>query len=161
MDDQNWLEKIRGYIDLGMLDDASREIDRLPPRQSGTPDVEELQIIIMLDREEYESALSLSENLCTLFPEHPAGFVQGAYCLHAQGKTQEAIDHLQSGPETLREEPVYFYNLACYEVALGRTQAAQTWLKESFSMDNANRKKAIEDPDLVSLRDWILDETSS
>ena len=161
MDDQTWIEKTRGYIDLGMLEEAASELAKLEPEQSGSPEAQELRIIIMLDRGEYEAALSLSENLCDLFPGHPAGFVQGAYCLHVRGKTEEAINHLQSGPETLREEPVYFYNLACYELALGRTQAAQTWLMESISMDNANRKKAIEDPDLESLRDWIMDQTTS
>lgn len=161
MDDKTWIEKIRGYIDLGMLDDATEKIAKLTPDQSGTPEAQELRIIIMMDRGQFDDALSLSENLCDLFPEHPAGFVQGAYCLHAQGNTQAAIDHLQSGPDTLREEPVYFYNLACYELAQGRTQAAQTWLQESFSMDNANRKKALEDPDLASIRDWILDQNPS
>lgn len=160
MEDHNWLERIRGYIDLEMLDDAWREIGNLDPSVSGTPEAQELRIIVMLDRGEYAAALSLSENLCDLFPEHPAGFVQGAYCLHAQGKTQAAIDHLQSGPDILREEPVYFYNLACYEVALGRPQAAQTWLIQSIEMDNANRAKALEDPDLVDLRDWLLDQVS-
>lgn len=157
MDDTNWLERIRGYIDLGMHDDAWREIRSLPPERSGTPEAQELRIIVMLDRGEFEDALALSENLCDLFPEHPAGFVQGAYCLHARGDTQAAIDFLQSGPEALRGEPVYFYNLACYELALGREQAAKTWLRESIQMDNTNREKALDDPDLVKVRDWILD----
>ncbi len=161
MEDNNWLERIRGYIDLEMLDEAWREIGNLDPSISGSPEAQELRIIVMLDRGQYEDALSLSENLCDLFPGHPAGFVQGAYCLHARGDTQAAIDHLQSGPDVLQEEPVYFYNLACYEVALGRKQAAQTWLNESISLDNTNRAKALEDPDLTELRDWILDQTSS
>jgi tetratricopeptide (TPR) repeat protein len=158
MEEQNWLERIRGYIDLEMLEDAWREIGNLAPSISGTPEAQELRIIVMLDRGELEDALSLSLNLCDLFPDHPAGFVQGAYCLHAQGNTQAAIDHLQSGPDILREEPVYFYNLACYEVALGRPQAAQTWLSESISMDNVNYIKALEDPDLIDLRDWLIEQ---
>ena len=30
MDDPGWLEKIRGYIDLGMLEEAWKEIGHLP-----------------------------------------------------------------------------------------------------------------------------------
>lgn len=158
MEDEGWLERIRGYIELGMLDDAWREIESLPPELSGTPEAQEVRIIVMLDQGRLEEALALSENLCDLFPDHPAGFVQGAYCLHARGDTAGAIAHLQSGPESLREEPVYFYNLACYELALGRDEAARTWLTHSFEMDRKNREKALADPDLDSIRDWIIDQ---
>ena len=31
IDEPSWLDKTRGYIDIGMLDEASREIEKLPP----------------------------------------------------------------------------------------------------------------------------------
>ncbi len=72
------------------------------------------------------------------------------------GRTQDAIDFLQSGPKSLLDEPVYFYNLACYEVAMERNQAAVTWLKQSIEMKPANRQVALKDPDLAAIRSEIL-----
>jgi predicted Zn-dependent protease len=158
-DEPSWLERARGYIDLGMFSEAWQEIQNLPPHLSGTPDAQEMRIIVMLDRGLCAEALSLSENLCDLFPENHAGFIQGAYCLHAMGDTEAAIEHLQSGPGTLREEPVYFYNLACYELALGRDEPALTWLQRALSMGGASlRQRALDDPDLRTLRHLIEGE---
>jgi len=155
MDEPYWLDKTRGYIDLAMHDEAWRELDNLPPEKRASLEAQEMRIIIRLDQQNLDEALSLSQLLCDVHPENHAGFVQGAYCLHQLGRTDEAIDHLQSGPESLLEEPVYFYNLACYELALGKQQAALTWLRQSIEMDRAFHARAITDPDLVAIRENI------
>ncbi|MEM9283717.1 MAG: hypothetical protein AAGA96_17990 [Verrucomicrobiota bacterium] len=151
MDEPSWLERTRGYIDLGMFKEALAEIEQLPSDQRSSPEVQEMRITIELDRGDLEHALDLSENLVDLFPDNHAGFIQGAYCLHAMGETQRAIDHLQSGPLSLQDEAVYYYNLACYEVALNRADAAFSWLQQAIEMDPSNRSRALADPDLALL----------
>ena len=155
MDEPSWLEKTRGYIDLGMFKEALNEIERLPPKLRANPEVQEMRIIIELDRENYNQALALCEVLIEFQPERHAGFIQGAYCLHAMQRTEDAIEHLQSGPVTLQEESVYFYNLACYEVALGKNQAAYSWLQHAIEMEPAARRRALEDQDLEPLHHLI------
>lgn len=156
IDEPSWLDKTRGYIDIGMLVEASREIENLPPAKRNSPEAQEMKIVITMLEKNLDEAFSLSEELCEEHPEKHAGFIQGAYCLHAMGKAQEAIDFLQSGPKTLLDEPVYFYNLACYEVALERNQAALTWLNQSIEMKPANRRLALNDADLAPIRDDII-----
>lgn len=156
MEESPWHEKIRGYIDLKMLDEAWNAIEQLPPDERSSPEAQELRIIVMLDRGRLHDAWELSAALSDLHPENHAGFIQGAWCLHARGETERAIEHLNSGPSSLREEPIYFYNLACYELALGKKQAALTWLNKSFEMDPPSRAKALDDPDLAELRGSIL-----
>lgn len=157
MEDLAWQEKIRGYVDLKMFDEAWAAIESLPPTDRGSPEAQELRITILLDRGDYDDALQLSETLCDLFPDRHSGFIHGAYCLHARGKTGEAIAFLQSGPVSLQEEPIYFFNLACYELALGKAEVAMSWLEQSFEMDPPSRAKALEDPDLEPLRERILE----
>ncbi len=161
MEEPSWLAKARGYIDLKMFDEAWKELESLPVEQGSSPEAQEMRIIIMLDREDYGNALALCEVLCDFHPENPAGFVQGAYCLHVMDRTEDAIAMLQSGPENLRDEPVYFYNLACYELALGKAQAAWTWLQQSFEMDRGFRDRALQDSDLAELHDRIEEEKAS
>ena len=155
MDEPYWLDKTRGYIDLEMYEEAWRELDGLSPEKRDSADAFGMRIIIRLDQSNVEEALALSIKLCKAHPESHAGFIQGAFCLHQLGRTEEAIDHLQSGPESLLDEPVYFYNLACYELALGKQQAALTWLRQSVDMDRTFRARALTDPDLVAVRDDI------
>ena len=156
MDEPPSHEKIRGYIDLKMFEEASAAIEDLPTEERSSPDTQELRIIIMLDQGRIHDAWELCAILSDLHPDNHAGFIQGAWCLHARGETERAIEHLNSGPSSLKEEPIYFYNLACYELALGKKQAALTWLKRSFEMDPPSRAKALEDPDLEDLREAIL-----
>lgn len=155
MTEPSWLDRARGYLDLSMHEEAWRELDRLPPDKRERPETREMRIVVRLDQGRLDEALALCGVLCSLHPENHAGFIQGAYCLHALDRTEDAIEHLQSGPETLREEPVYFYNLACYELALGKAQAALTWLRLSIEMDRHFRERALADPDLAAIRDEI------
>lgn len=155
MTEPSWLDRTRGFLDLGMFDEAWRELDQLPPDKRERPEAHEMRIVIRLDQGRTGEALALCAILCSLHPDSHAGFVQGAYCLHSLGRTDDAIAHLQSGPETLREEPVYFYNLACYELALGKRQAALAWLREAVEMDRRFRDRAIADPDLAGICDEL------
>jgi predicted Zn-dependent protease len=150
-----WLDPARGYLELRMYEEAWTELERLPRDKADSPEARELRIVIRLDQGRTDEALALCAILCSLHPENHAGFVQGAYCLHALGRTQDAIAHLQSGPETLRDEAVYFYNLACYELALGKPQAALAWLRQAIEMDQAFRARALADPDLAAIREEI------
>ena len=151
MDEPYWLDKTRGYIDLAMYEEASRELEKLSPDKQLRPETQEMRIIIKLDQEMHGEALDICKALCREHPDNHAGFIQGAFCLHALGQTSEAIEHLQAGPESLRDEPVYFYNLACYDLALGKSQSALTWLRQSIEMDRSYRAKALADQDLAPI----------
>lgn len=151
MTEPSWLDRTRGFLDLGMFEEAWRELDQLPVDKRDRPEAHEMRIVVRLDQGRTGEALALCAILCSLHPDNHAGFVQGAYCLHSLGRTDDAIAHLQSGPESLRDEPVYFYNLACYELALGKRQAALAWLREAVEMDRRFRDRALADPDLATI----------
>jgi predicted Zn-dependent protease len=151
MDDPSWLDSARGYLDLGMLDEADAALASLTNEQRESEPGRELAISIALNRSDNEIAFRLSEELCRQWPASHAGPIQGAYALHALGRTEEAILFLQAGPGHLREEAVYYYNLACYEATLGRSEAAVSWVLESVLHDPAFRERALEDPDLAGI----------
>ena len=65
--------------------------------------------------------------------------------------TSQARETLIGGPDSLREEPVFFYNLGCYEARLGQRDAARAWLLRSFEMEPDLRHQAKGDPDLRDL----------
>ena len=152
MEEPSWLESIRGYIDLSMLDEAWDTIEALPLDQQSTSQAIEMKIIILLNRKSLEEALQLCFQLSAEYPERHAGFIQGAYCLHELKRTDEAQMHLQSGPASLRKEPVYFYNLCCYDLCLGKEDSAMTWINRAFEMSPGYAEEALKDPDLEPIR---------
>jgi len=161
MNSAHSLESIRGYVSLAMYDKALEEWEKLSGEVRETIEAKEIRIVIELERSDFERALRLSRELTECCPDEHAGFIQGAYALHELGRTGEARDFLMDGPGTLREEPVYFYNLACYELALGKEDAAHAWLHRAFRMNIGYRKQALRDPDLAPLRDRILEDDES
>lgn len=155
MEEPIWLESTKGYIDLSMHEEAWNSLDTLPDDKKDRAEVIEMRIIIRLNQKDLDSALQLCHELCRNYPENHAGYIQGAYCLHELGNTKEAQEHLQSGPASLRQEPVYFYNLCCYDLSLGKEDAAAAWLNRAFEMSPGYAEEALKDPDLEPIRRLI------
>ena len=81
-------------------------------------------------------------------PQASAGFSHAGFCLHQIGRTREAKELLLRGPTALLKEPIYYYNMGCYDVLLGNLKDARVHLQISFKMDSSFRDLAKRDPDL-------------
>jgi predicted Zn-dependent protease len=143
----------QGYSELGMFDDALTELNSLPAELTSHVTVLELRTVVLMQAKRWKSALTASRALCRVAPENKNGFIHGAYCLHALGRTEEARDTLLSGPELLHAEPTFHYNLACYECTLGNLELARLHLEKSFELNKDFREYAKSDPDLAALRE--------
>ena len=100
----------------------------------------------------WTQALRISRKLCLAAPHCSAGFLHAGFCLHELGKTAEAKAFLLRGPAALLKEPIYYYNMGCYEALLGNVKDARINLKTSFEMDETFLELAKKDPDLASVQ---------
>jgi predicted Zn-dependent protease len=144
-----------GYSELGMLDDALEELGQLDAEQQDRVEVLRMRVDILLRKREWEDALGLSLRFCDGNPNQPYGYVHAAFCLHELGRTSEAKQTLLDGPAALLDEPVYYYNLACYDTVLGNLEQAKVYLRASFRLDKSFRELAKTDPDLKQIRDEL------
>ena len=151
--DERTLLAAQGYCELGMFDDALGEIETLPEEARQSAPAIETRLLILMQAKRWKPALAASRELCALVPERPVGFIHASYCLHEMGRTADARELLLSGPEALRTEPTYHYNLACYECRLGQLDLARAHLEKCFTFDKKFRDFAKLDPDLAALRD--------
>ena len=149
------LTAAQGYIELDMPEDALAELDSLPGGERECEQAMQLRLFILMRSQRWDEALAACARLREIYPEHIAGYIHGAFCLHERGKTAEARDLLLSGPAALEEEATYFYNLACYSAVLGDTETAMDYVKTSFVMDDKFREIARLDPDLTVLRNRL------
>ena len=141
-----------GYAELGMDRESLAELDAIPKADQDRPEVLLLRLHHLMHRSAWARALSLSRKLCRVAPECGAGFLHAGFCLNQLGKTAEARRVLLKGPPALRQEPIYYYNMGCYEALLGNSGDAQKHLQVSFRMDASFREIAKKDPDLKTVQ---------
>ncbi len=144
----------QGYLELGMAEEALAELSTLN-LESVDPDLVELRLHILMQAKRWSEALSAAEELLRLTPEALPGYIHGAFALHELGRTEEARNLLLKGPEELRKDPTFHYNIGCYEAVLGNREAALLSLERSFSLDDTYRDFARRDPDLMLVRDEL------
>lgn len=145
------LEPFTGYLHLGMFQDASEELDKLPPTIRSAPLVLEARLVLLVEMERWEEGVLLGESLCQLWPMEHEFYFKTAYCLHELKRTVEAKATLEAAPLPIRETALYYYNLSCYETQLGNLLEAKRLLKTCFAKDLRFREESLDDPDLEPL----------
>jgi predicted Zn-dependent protease len=141
-----------GYAELGMTRESVGELNAIDSAFQNRPEVLQLRLHHLMRQNRWAQALRVSQKLCRAAPECSAGFLHAGFCLHELGKTAEAKQLLLKGPAALLQEPIYYYNMGCYEALLGNVKDAQVNLHTSFEMDATFRELAKKDPDLESVR---------
>ncbi|MEM7145151.1 MAG: hypothetical protein AAF591_08425 [Verrucomicrobiota bacterium] len=149
------LRAAQGYYELGMLEEAWDEVAAIEAEYPDERAVLHVKLLLQLKSAQWYLALETSQRLCEIDPEDYMGFIHAAYCLHELGKTQEARQLLMDGPSSLRDTAVFYYNMGCYEVSLGRINKGKNNLERSFELDRHLVEVARQDPDLADLWEVI------
>jgi tetratricopeptide (TPR) repeat protein len=144
-----------GYAELGMTRQSIAELNEIELSQQIRPEVLQLRLHHLMRAQRWSSALRISQKLCRAAPDCSAGFLHAGFCLHELGKTAEAKKLLLKGPAALLKEPIYYYNMGCYDALLGNVKDARINLETSFRMDSSFRELAKRDPDLKDVKDLI------
>jgi Flp pilus assembly protein TadD len=144
-----------GYAELGMRRESLAELNAIDPRFQLRPEVLHLRLHHLMKAKRWAQALRVGQQLCRAAPDSSTGFLHAGFCLHQLGKTAEAKKLLIAGPLALLKEPIYYYNMGCYEALLGNVQDAKVNLQISFKMDASFRRLAKKDPDLKALHGVI------
>jgi Flp pilus assembly protein TadD len=144
-----------GYAELGMDRESIAALNAIPKTEQNRPEVLQLRLHHLMMRKSWTRALTLSRRLCRIAPGCAAGYLHAGFCLNQLGRTEEARAILLKGPAALRLEPIYYYNLGCYEALLGYASEALLHLRLSFEMDESFRDIARNDPDLKSVQEFL------
>lgn len=154
--DYEWrLRAACGYAELGMSRESIAELNGIEPRFQNRPEVLQLRLHHLMRKKSWVRALTISRKLCQVAPDCGAGFLHAGFCLHELGKTAEAKRLLMKGPIALLKEPIYYYNMGCYDALLGNVKEAKVNLQTSFKMDSTFRELAKKDPDLKAVQSLL------
>jgi tetratricopeptide (TPR) repeat protein len=151
--DLHYVNAAQGWIELGDLEEARREFERLPPGQRAHPDALEVQWNLRAAGREWEEALAVAERLAAAAPNRCSGWIQRSYSLHELKRTAEAWLKLLPAARQFPKESTIPYNLACYACQLHRLDDARKWLTQALQLGDRQQvmAMALKDPDLRPL----------
>lgn len=146
--DSKTLHAARGWIELGLADEALTELQTLPVSQQKSICALEVKILAQMECKIWNAASDTARILCAEDPMNAGYFLQAAFCLHETGDTLAARNWLLRGPRTLLEMPTFHYNMGCYLWVLGEWDSARTYLDQAFEMEPTLKDFASLDRDL-------------
>lgn len=156
------MERIEGYLQIGMLDKARSLMDNLPDwaEEAVGTDMLILQLDLASRGEDWVTAAQLSETLNSLLPENPNGIIQWAYATRRTAGITQAKAILEKGLRDFPSIAIIHYNLGCYACAQNDLETARAHLATAFELDEAYIEVGLDDEDLVALRAFIEDMQS-
>ena len=113
-----------------------------------------LRLAAEMEVQRWNAASDTARLLCLREPGDGRAYLQAAYCLHETGDTLAAMNWLLRGPGKLLQEPLFHYNMACYQTVLGEQKGALRHLARAVEMDPSLRETATKNKDLESLAGW-------
>jgi len=148
------LEYASGFIALGMVDEASDELEAIDYPDRLSAKVLSVRIDLYHEAKDWELLKAVAKAYAKVLPKEEKGWISHAFALRELSLVEEARTVL------LEAEPVHgegcatlHYNLACYHCLLGELEEAKGRLKRACKADASFKKEALDDPDLKGLWD--------
>jgi tetratricopeptide (TPR) repeat protein len=150
------LEYASGYLALGLLDEASDELEMIEGDDRMSADVMRLRVDLYHQAKQWDLLLAVARALARLAPEDEQGWISWAFALRELNRVSEAQEVLlKAVPIHGPSSAVLHYNLACYACLLGNMEEAKSRLSTACKMDAESKVDALDDPDLKAMWDDI------
>lgn len=148
-----------GWLDLKNPSEARNELDQVSVEARNHPDVLEMSWMIFESLGDWAGALAVAREIIQRAPDQPSGWLHQSYALRRVAKDglQHAIKPLLATAHLFPDEPLFAYNLACYQTQLGHLTEAWDWLLKAKSLLGKKTllKLALADPDLEPMKDRL------
>lgn len=146
------LQYASGFIDLGMLRDAARELRAIAKADQRKPRVLTVWIDLHMHARRWKPLIAASRQLVRVEPRNDKGWISWAFGLRELNQVAAARLVLREAmPLHGKSCSVLHYNLACYECLLGNLPQAKRHLKIATDRDKAWEESALTDADLEAL----------
>jgi tetratricopeptide (TPR) repeat protein len=142
------LSFVRGYLELGMLTAAERELARLGVRFRCYADVIELRVRVLVARRRWEKAAWLARSAAKVYPGVAEFYLMAANAYDSMGRPDEAKAVWVSAPTIFHVSGMFHFNLARYEAKLGNRRSAREHIALAIELDPAMQARARNDPGL-------------
>ncbi len=137
-----------GYLQLGMLSEAARELTSLGLEYQTDPEVLELRIRILIARKHCNKAAKLAKIATRLYPKLIDFYVLNASAYEEKGNPQKAKEVWLSVPLLFQNSGFLHYKIARCEKKLGNYLSAREHMEEAIKIDGDISQNLINYPEM-------------
>ena len=149
------LRSVEGWLELGNVDEADRELTRIGERDASHPDVLTVRWSVLAAAERWDEAHGVAERHSQVAPMDERAVVNQAYAMRRKADGSLALAQvvlLRAWPN-FPESVLIPYNLACYNCQSDDLESALLYLRHA--VENGDEKAVLamakKDPDLEPL----------
>lgn len=146
------IEYALGYLKLGLLDQASDELEAVDFADRFTPEVMAARLDLHIAAKHWDIVANYARRLIDLDQDDVGAWIALGCAVRRTESVAAARDLL------LKIEPIYggthaviHFNLACYHCILGDIEAAKESLAKACRMNPRFKAAALDDPDLEGM----------
>jgi len=147
--------EFEGYLQLGMIEDASRLLADWRAMHEDSPDVAAARCQLASAKKEWHAAHTLALEFIGNHPSDSRAWFWIGYASRRAVSVRHAYSAMHPASGRFPEMPLIDYNFACYATIVEEFEEAKSALGRVFRSDVNWRMVALEDADLIGLRDWI------
>jgi len=154
----SWQRRVQyacGFLALGMVPEAAGELAAIDAADHSRPEVLAARCDVCSETRDWPAMIEAGRELARLQPELSHGWISWAYALREAQRITEAQAVLREAESRHPACGVLHYNLACYACLLGERPEAEKRLRRALKIDPSWKESALEDGDLVAMREWI------
>jgi len=149
-------QRAQGYLAMKMYADAERELRALPDGEPWGKQGRIFLLSIKQEVENWEDAQQVARGLRYEFSEEVDWWIADAYATRRFESITEAQSILLEGLSLHYDDGLIRFNLACYACVLKSPGECLDFLKEAVRRDEKFKLMALEDDDLMDVREALL-----
>ena len=142
---------VEGYIDLGMYEEAERELSEFDQAYLAFEETLVMQLCVYAGLQKWKQARDLARSLTQQDPDNPQWTIWAASAVCRLQSVEAAKKILLQALVSHPDNANIHYNLSCYETRLHDFHKAQRHLLRAIQLDPRFRLLAMDDADLEPL----------
>jgi tetratricopeptide (TPR) repeat protein len=141
------------FLELGMIEEALDELERIQPEERNSSTVLGLRLEIYRTAQNWNLMEVVAKELLKRQPDDPDHWNDLAFSIRRKDSIKAARTLLLEALEKFPNHATTRYNLGCYACQLGDLEEAKKLVGEAIKMDSKFNLLALDDEDLVQLWD--------
>jgi Tfp pilus assembly protein PilF len=151
--DLKWrLSQARGYLGLGMVEEAAKELARVPAEEAEQTEVLALRAHVLQEQSDWSPLEEVARELVRRQSAESGWWITWAYATRRSRSLAAAEAILLDAERAHPREATIQFNLGCYACQRGDLTGARHRIDRAVALDPSFREAAASDPDLAPLR---------
>ena len=147
IDPQNKMKILaaQGYLEIGMVEDALREMEALPENEKTSNECLSVYLEIFRETGEWDRMEKTAQRLCQTDKQNVKRWLDCAFARYHLDSVESARETLLAATERFPDEALVHFQLACCECQLGNIAEAKKHLNQSKKLCPVCRVLALTD----------------